>query len=99
MEQRPAEEQDDDRREEGQREGALSGGGEFAAVKAIIDKSLDADGNKIFTAAHRIFLLKSAYGPIVNDLAEALLATNLKPETPEPPLKKGESVAERAEEN
>ena len=81
------------------REAALSGGGEFGAVKAIIDKALDADGKRIFDLSHRRWLLKSVYGPIVEELSEALLATDLKPEEPEPPLGKGESAAERAEKN
>lgn len=81
------------------REAAVSGGGEFGAVKAIIDKSLDADGRRIFTQEHRIFLLKSTYGPVVETLSEALMSANLKPETPEPALRKGETAAERAEGN
>jgi hypothetical protein len=81
------------------RESALNGGGEHGAAKAILKKALDADGRRLFDLSHKRWLLTQAYGPVVERLAEALMATNLKPEEPEEPLRKGETPEERAEGN
>jgi hypothetical protein len=81
------------------REAAMGGGGEYGAVKAIIDKALDADGKRIFDLSHRIVMLKSAYGPVVERLSEELMRTDLKPAEPEAPPAGGANSLETKEKN
>jgi hypothetical protein len=78
------------------REGALSGGSEYAYVASIIAKALDENGVTLFTLEHKHWLLTQAYGPIVERISDALLATNLKPL---PPPGKGESKEDAAAKN
>jgi|GEM_PF-2117752 len=78
------------------REAALSAGGEHGAARCIIMKALDAQGQPLFTLAHKHWLVTRVYGPVVERLYEALTATNLKPP---PPPGKGETAEEAHEKN
>jgi hypothetical protein len=78
------------------REAAFGGGREFAYAKAIIDKSMDGDGRRLFNIGHQIFLVSGTYAGVVQRIGEAILAIDL---VPPKPLEKGETEQEQAEGN
>lgn len=63
------------------------------AIKAILTKSLDANGQPLFNLSHKHWLLTQAYGPVTERLADALMSTNLKPPAPRG---KGETPEDQA---
>lgn len=85
-----------DERQDYLRESATRGGSQYGAVKCIITKALTAEGQKVFDLSHQHWLLTGVYGPIVERIAEAFMAVDLKPL---PPREPGETPQEHLAKN